>query len=348
MTKLLKIAATLLAASCVGAMIAVRRRRLDLTGRVAIVTGGGRGLGLAVTRALVAEGCQVAICGRDGEVIQAAVKSLRQQGAEVWGSACDAADQTQVARFVHDVIERFGKIDILVNNAGQCYVGPAVELSAEDVRTALRNIFWTHYHPTMAVLPHLRQNRFGRIINITSLSGKVPTPHQAAYVAGKYAATGWSQALAIELRREGIEVSTVTPPPLHNGAPLHAHFNGNRDAEFGWFARVLNSRLTSISAERVARVVVGLTRGRGGERAVGVVAWALARVFAALPNVSSRMLSYVERRMPAPIHSWTTSPMLLGSTLVVESGDPDVHRLAQDARRHEARYLPRGETNLNR
>jgi NAD(P)-dependent dehydrogenase (short-subunit alcohol dehydrogenase family) len=183
-----------------------------------MITGGGRGLGLAIAREFLRHGCRLALCGRDGDVIARAVQELQGQGSDVFGASCDASDPVQVGGFVARVLERFGTIDVLVNNAGQCFVGPAVELETEDVEKALRNIFWVQYHPTMAVLPHMRSRRFGRIVNITSFGGKVPVPHQAAYAAGKYAATGWSETLSIELAKEGVYVSTLTPPPLSNGA----------------------------------------------------------------------------------------------------------------------------------
>ena len=104
----------------------------------------------------------------------------------------DSSDPAEAGDFIAGAIERFGAIDLLVNNAGQCFVGPAAELTAEDVDYAIRNIFWCQFHPTMAALPHMRARRFGRIVNVTSFGGKVPTPHQAAYNAGKFAATGWS------------------------------------------------------------------------------------------------------------------------------------------------------------
>lgn len=209
-----------------------RARRIELEGLVAVVTGGGRGLGHAIARELCARGCRVAICGRDAEVIERAVDELRAQGADAFGMSCDASDPEQVHRFVQAVVERYGVIDVLVNNAGQCFTGPAVELSPVDMFSALRNVFWVQYYPTMAVLPLMRRRRFGRIANVTSFGGKVPIPHQAAYVAGKYAATGWSQTLAVELAKEGIAVSTITPPPLRNGAPLHVHFNGQVGVSF--------------------------------------------------------------------------------------------------------------------
>ncbi|WNG48623.1 SDR family oxidoreductase [Archangium minus] len=321
--------------------VAARRaRRIDLSGRVVVITGGGRGLGLAIAREFLQRGCRLAICGRDGEVIARATEAFRKRGAEVYGEACDASDPVQVDAFVARVLERFGTIDVLVNNAGQCFVGPAVELEPQDVETALRNIFWVHYHPTMAVLPHMRSRRFGRIVNITSIGGKVPTPHQAAYAVGKYAATGWSETLSVELAKEGVYVSTITPPPLSNGAPLHVHFNGRVEEEFQWFTRSLTSPSTSTRAERTARVVVDAAEYGDPERAVSFMSWLSARAQGLAPNLMTRVLALVDCRLPLPGQPGQTSKMRLGSEVLANSRDERVQALGAAAIADERRYLP--------
>jgi NAD(P)-dependent dehydrogenase (short-subunit alcohol dehydrogenase family) len=321
---------------------AVRRRvrRIDLRGRVAVVTGGGRGLGLAITRELVQRGCRVAICGRDGELIRRSVGALTAEGAEVMGHACDAADAAQVDSFMARVIEQYGRIDLLVNNAGQCFVGPAAELAPADMQSALRNIFWTHYYPTLAVLPQMRSRKFGRIANITSIGGKLPVPHQAAYVAAKYAATGWSQTLGIELSKDGVFVSTISPPPLRDGAPLHVHFNGSVEEEFRWFTRSLTSRISAISAERTARTVVDALAHADRERAVSLSSWFLSRAHGLAPTVMARCLTWVDRLLPPVAAPGVTSRMRLGSDIAAQTTDENVQRLARRARADEARYTP--------
>jgi len=328
------------AAAVFASMLKRRARRLDLRGRVAVVTGGGRGLGLAITRELLARGCRVAICGRESALIERSTSALRAQGFEVFGMACDASSANQVEVFVRAVIERYGKIDLLVNNAGQCFVGPAAELSPSDMEKALRNIFWVHYHPTAAVLPHMRSRLFGRIANITSFAGIVPVPHQAAYVAGKYAATGWSRTLGIELRKEGVLVSTITPPPLRDGAPLYVHFNGEVEGEFSWFTWALTSHLTSATAEATARVVVDALEHGDRERAVTPMSWLFSRAYGAAPDLVSRILGWIERGMPPTQTPGAFSPMMLGFQIAHESSDPGVQRLARRAEADAAKYRP--------
>lgn len=317
------------------------RRRNSLQGKVAIVTGGGRGLGLAISRALAKEGCRLALCSRDQATIDQAVVSLGGYD-DVWGMACDVSQPEEVNRFVEKVLARYGRIDILVNNAGQCYVGPATELTEEDILQALRNTFWSQYHPTKSVLPHMRLRKSGHILNITSLGGKLPIPHQGAYVVGKYAATGWSQTLAIELRREGIAVSTVTPPPIRNGAPLHTHFKGDYEGEFEWFAQTLNDPWMATSAEKVAGVVVGLLQSGGGEHSISAGAAVFARLYAAFPNLTSKVLTLFERRMPpAPTTQLEgPSPMKLGAQIAYQTTSENIRNLAAESRDNELRYYP--------
>jgi NAD(P)-dependent dehydrogenase (short-subunit alcohol dehydrogenase family) len=317
-----------------------RARRIDLRGRVVMITGGARGLGLAIAREFLKRGCKLAICGRGGDVVDRAVEELRSQGADVFGAACDASDPEQARDFVARVVERFGSIDVLVNNAGQCFAGPAVQLEAETVEQALRGIFWVQFHPTMAVLPHMRSRRFGRIVNITSISGKLPTSHQAAYSTGKYAATGWSETLSVELAREGIHVSTLTPPPLRNGAPMGVHFNGRAEEEFLWFTRILTSRLATTTADRTARVVVDAAEHGDRERAISALSWFGTRVQGLSPNLMGWFMTQLERWQPDHGAPGEKSKMRPGYEVVANSQDPRVQALATTARKDERRYLP--------
>jgi NAD(P)-dependent dehydrogenase (short-subunit alcohol dehydrogenase family) len=317
-----------------------RARRIDLRGRVVMITGGARGLGLAIAHAFLQRGCRLAICGRDGAKVAHAVEELRRGDADVFGASCDASDPEQVRAFVEQVLARFGAIDVLVNNAGQCFVGPAAQLDAETVEHALRGVFWVQFHPTMAVLPHMRARRFGRIVNITSISGKLPVAHQAAYTTGKYAATGWSETLAIELARDGVHVSTLTPPPLRNGAPLHVHFNGAAEEEFRWFARILTSRLATTTADRTAQAAVDAAEHGDRQRTITPLSWLGARVQGVAPNLMAWFMTQVERWQPPPGAPGERSRMRPGYEVVESSQDPRVQALGAAARADEQRHLP--------
>lgn len=327
-----------LVAGMLATAAARQARRIDLDGRVVVITGGGRGLGRRIADECLAQGARLAICGRDPEEIAAATSALRALGGDVFGEACDASDPDQVNAFVQRVIDRFGRIDVLINNAGQCFVGPASALRADHMEAALRNIFWVQYYPTMAVLPHMRWHGFGRILFVSSIGGKIPTPHQAAYVAGKYAVTGWAETLAAELEPENICVSVVTPPPLRDGAALYAHFNGQAEKEFLWFTSALNVPLLSGTAGRAARVVADAARHGDAERAVSAFSWLAARGHGLAPNLMVSIMRLYNRMLPAPNGPGSTTAMRLGREVAASAHDRRVRALGALSRLEARHY----------
>jgi NAD(P)-dependent dehydrogenase (short-subunit alcohol dehydrogenase family) len=330
----------LAAALGVGVALAARARRsrqVDLAGRVVIVTGGGRGLGYAIARECVRRGSRVAISGRDADEVERAATALREAGGDVHAAACDCAAPEAVAAFVAAVLARFGRIDVLVNNAGECFVGPAADLRDEDVERALRNIFWVQVRPTLAVLPHMRQRRFGRIVNVASVGGRLPLPHQATYSAGKFAVVGWSQSIATELSRDGILVSTVTPPPLRDGAALYAHYQGDHERELRWFTLALQSPV-AIAGERAARAVLAAAERGDLERSVAWQSWLPARAYGVAPTLVTRALALFERLLPAPTANGTERR--LGRDVVGSDDGGLVSALGDRERDHAFRFQP--------
>jgi NAD(P)-dependent dehydrogenase (short-subunit alcohol dehydrogenase family) len=211
-------------------------RQANLQGQVVLLTGGSRGLGLALAREFARAGCRLVLCARDAQELERAQQHLAQRGADVLTVPCNVADQEQVNHLVERAIERFGRIDILVNNAGVIQVGPLHTVTVEDFKTALDVMFWGLLYPTLAVLPQMLQRGSGRIVNITSIGGMVSVPHLLPYNCAKFAAVGLSEGLRAELGREGIHVTTIVPGLMHTGSYLHAMFKGQQEREFTWFA----------------------------------------------------------------------------------------------------------------
>ena len=226
------------------------------SGQVAIVTGGSRGLGFLLARELAREGCRLAICARDGAELERARVDLERRGAEIIAIRCDVADPTAATALIEETERRLGPVDILVNNASIMHVAPVEALAAREFQQALAVNFWGTVHPTLAALPGMRARRRGRIVNITSIGGKVSVPHLLPYGAAKFAAVGFSEGLAAEVARDGVRVVTVVPGLMRTGSYLHAEFEGNAPGEFTWFA--LGSSLPGVSmdAERAARRIV--------------------------------------------------------------------------------------------
>lgn len=278
----------------------IGRRRRNLTGQVALVTGGSRGLGLLLARELGQRGCRVAICARHLGELDRAQRYLEAHGAEVMAIRCDVTDQADVHEMVRQIGGRFGEIDILVNNAGVIQVGPVSSMTVEDFEQAMAVNFWGSVYTTLAVLPAMRARRRGRIANITSIGGKVATPHLLPYVTAKFAAVGFSEGLRAELGRDGISVTTVVPGLMRTGSFVHALFKGRLGSEFAWFRAGATSPLTAMDATRAARKIIGAVERREAEITIGLRARALQLAHDLFPGATSRALAGVNRLLPPP------------------------------------------------
>jgi ketoreductase len=185
----------------------------DTDQRVALVTGGTSGIGLAVTRTLAAAGHKVFICGRDAERVRSTVKELGDEGLEVDGTTCDVRSRTEIEALVKAAVDRYGPIDVLVNNAGRSGGGVTADLPDdlwfEVMNTNLNSVFFV----TREVLNAggMRQKDRGRIINIASTAGKQGVVLGAPYSASKHGVVGFTKALGNELAPTGITVNAVCP-----------------------------------------------------------------------------------------------------------------------------------------
>src|SRR5207302_3121659 len=191
-------------ATFIGARAAVRRmRQLDLRDKVVIVTGGTRGLGLVLARELQQHGARLAICARSGAEVERARVELGKHG-HVLAEVCDVSDPASIDQLVEHVVQREGRIDVLINNAGEIQVGPMDAMPYADYDSALKAHLWGPLHASLAVIPHMRRQNGGRIVNIASIGGKLAMPHMLPYSASKFALVGLSQGMHAELAKDGI------------------------------------------------------------------------------------------------------------------------------------------------
>lgn len=182
----------------------------ELAGRHALVTGGGRGIGAAVARALLTHGARVTIVGRDAAVLSRTVDALRAVG-EVESGLADVGDPRGVAAAFAAARERWGPIGILVNNAGRAESAPFRKTDADLWRRMMTVNLDGTYHGTREALPGMVELGWGRIVNVASTAGLVGYRYVSAYCAAKHAVVGLTRALALEVAMQGVTVNAVCP-----------------------------------------------------------------------------------------------------------------------------------------
>lgn len=290
------------AAACI-ARLAVRRSRLiELVDKVAVITGGSRGLGLVLTRQLAEAGCKVAICARGKVELNRAEVDLRRHGRSrnILAIQCDLNSTLQIVDMVDRVRSHFGPIDILINNAGMIQVGPAEEMTAADFEEAMRLHFYAPLQGILAVVPEMKARGQGRIVNISSIGGKLPAPHLLPYTASKFALVGLSEGLRAELAGYGVYVTTVAPGLMRTGSPPNALFKGQNEKEYAWFAIADSLPFLSMSADRAARKIIRAIQYGDAEIILSMPAKLGARFHAMFPNISAEMAALADQWLPAP------------------------------------------------
>jgi 3-oxoacyl-[acyl-carrier protein] reductase len=175
-----------------------------------LITGGTRGIGRSIAELLLREGAVVAICGRDAQSTSQAVTELGGE-PKAFGHACDVRDPDQVAKLFRYTEEKLRGLDVLVNNAGVGIFRPVADLTIEEWRTVLDINLSGVFYCCREAIPMLRHSGQGAIVNVSSLAGKNPLAGGAAYNASKFGLNGFSEALMLDHRREGIRVTYVMP-----------------------------------------------------------------------------------------------------------------------------------------
>lgn len=276
-----------------------KRRRFDFENKVVLITGGSRGLGLVLAREFAGEGARIAICARDAEELASAREDLESRGAEVFDAICDLRNQDEVETLIADVKTRFGQIDVLVNNAGVIQVGPLEVQTQKDFEDAMAIHFWAPFYTMQAVLPEMRRRGAGRIINISSIGGKIAVPHLAPYCASKFALVGLSSSMQVELAKENIFVTTVCPGLMRTGSHINATFKGQNEKEFALFSLSNALPISSINAERAARQIIQASARGDAEAIISIQAQLAAKMNNLFPEFTSEILSLVNKLLPA-------------------------------------------------
>ncbi|HEY3405923.1 MAG TPA: SDR family NAD(P)-dependent oxidoreductase [Ohtaekwangia sp.] len=254
--QILALAAGGLAAYALIRRVIAERNRQDLGGKVILITGASRGLGLVLARQLAVRGSKIIICARDSSTLSRATLELKTLGVDALGLSADITDRSQVRDMIRTIISRYGTIDILINNAGIIQVGPFETMEMDDFETAMKTNFWGALYCMQEVLPYFKTQKYGHIVNITSIGGKIAVPHMLPYTASKFALTGLSEGMHAELKKNKITVTTVVPNLMRTGSARQITVKGKHKAEYAWFKIAASSPLTAQHAERAAQQII--------------------------------------------------------------------------------------------
>jgi len=267
--------------------------------QVAIVTGGSRGLGLLVARELGRLGARVTLAARDAGELEAARHDLASRGVDVAVAVCDVSIRAEAEALVRDVASTRG-IDILINDAGVIQVGPLEHMDVTDFEKAMAVHFWGPLHTMLAAIPFMRKQGGGRIVNVSSIGGKIGVPHLVPYCASKFALTGLSDAARAELAKDNIRVTTVAPGMMRTGSPFNAWFKGDHRSEFTWFAISDSLPILSIAGDRAAAQIVDACRHGDAELVITWPAKLAVVANAIVPSAVAFAMSVANWLLPGP------------------------------------------------
>ncbi|WP_049575830.1 SDR family oxidoreductase [Nocardiopsis sp. SBT366] len=291
------------AALGVGASALSERRRSGLmNGKVVLITGGSRGLGLQLAREFGASGASVVICARGQEGLDRAVSELAGRGVRAHGVACDVTDPGAIEGLLDEAERHFGRLDAVVNSAGIMRVGPQETLTDDHFRQAMDVMFWGPFHLSRAAVDRLRRTR-GTIVNITSIGAYLSVPHLLPYSTAKHAWAALSEGMAAETAGTGVRVTTVVPGLMRTGSHRGVVFSGDPEREYAWFALAAGLPLLSVSAEHAARRIVHATARRQGFLVISPITRVGLAVRGIAPGLTQEAMRVVGRLLPdAPEH----------------------------------------------
>jgi NAD(P)-dependent dehydrogenase (short-subunit alcohol dehydrogenase family) len=284
------------------------RNKIDFSDKTIVISGGSRGLGFVLAQQYGREGARIALLSRNEDDLKKSVKELEETGIEATYEVCDVRNRQQVEQALGAIVRKYGRLDVLVNNAGIIQVGPVEHMRLEDYEDAMDVHFWGPLYCIMTALHYMRQQGGGRIINITSIGGKVAVPHLAPYTASKFALVGLSDALRSELAQEGIYVTTVAPGLMRTGSYYNALFKGEREEEFTWFSVLSALPVTSTDVENAASQIVEATRFGETDLIITPQARILAVTDRLFPRFTANIMKVFNRFLPEPAEKYKDIP----------------------------------------
>ena len=272
------------------------KRALDVRDKVVLIVGGSRGFGLVIARQLADEGAHIALCARGETELAKAKSELEARGAHVWTAICDVTNKEQVYDVTQRAHAHFGALDVVICCAGHFIAGPLEAMTEDDFEYSMRVNFWGAYHATMAALPFLK-GRGGRVVHISSVGGRVASPHLLPYNASKFALSGLSQGLRVELEKDDVLVTTVYPWVMRVGSLRNAEFKGQHRKEYALGAIMNSNPLASDSPERAAAQLIAAMKRGDASLSLHYTKPAVL-VDTILPEISKDIMCIANRLMP--------------------------------------------------
>ena len=276
------------------------RPALDFQGQIVVITGGSRGLGLALAEAFGKVGARLVLAARHEDQLQTARQMLLERTAirsfdDVMLIACDLRNPEDCHSLIAQATSHFGRVDVVINNAGVIHIGPVEKQPLEAFRDAMQSDFFAALQVNSAALPQMLERGAGSIVNIASIGGKIPVPHLAPYNAAKFATVGYSETLHAELRSKGIRVTTVCPGLLRTGSYPNAIVVGDLEKEYRWFSLSASIPGIAHSSARAARKILSATRQGRAEITIGADAYLAARLHGLCPETVQALGSLAEQ-----------------------------------------------------
>ncbi|HEY0651675.1 MAG TPA: SDR family NAD(P)-dependent oxidoreductase [Chryseosolibacter sp.] len=280
--------------------------RFKTAGKVVLITGGSRGLGLVLAREFASRGAKLALCARSADKLEIARQELERSGADVMVRPADLTNQHEVKAVIDEVVRHYGKIDVLVNNAGIIQVGPVDNMEIADYEKAMQVNFWAPLYAIHAALPYFKQQGGGRIVNITSIGGKIAVPHLLPYSASKFAAVGLSEGLNAELKQHNIHVTTVVPNLMRTGSSRNIDVKGDHEKEYAMFKIAGSSPLLSMDADSAGAAIVNAMERGESETVLSLSGKFASIVKGIAPGWVGTMMTMANNFLPKPTSTMQT------------------------------------------
>ena len=252
-----------------------------------LITGASQGSGKATALLFARKGYNVVLAARKLDRLAATAKEVRAIAKSALAIPTDVSDAKQVEYLVEKAIDFYEKIDVLVNNAGICLTGSMAHTTLADFQKLMNVNFFGYVNTIKSLLPHFIARKTGTIVNVGSFGGKIPLPKMTAYCASKYAVTGLTDSLRLELEPKGIHVSSVHPGVINSNFMERAEFRGEDSTEIESYRQKMNSTLTSgivSQPQDIAEAIWDAVRNNKSEIVVGpaVLATETYRLFPGL------------------------------------------------------------------